>query len=373
MVKDAGIIITSMVGVLLYYLATYTNTPYISPAPPEAGYELNKETVWPYDYVWVEGKPHPIYPHIYTGTKEGNWIAEAGYDFDDYRGGDLRSLTVAWVPNKDHPDYPHVVSGEEEGHWIPAVGYGFYEYDGKKLLSYRVKWVPQSKHPNYKHVHAAEKEGYWHADAGYAFDYKNGTLLSSKTHWVAGQRHPTIPNVLSYSKESFWIADAGFKFELKEKNQKVPAYYDVLHTSDLLKHANALQWQPNLPHPNCAHLISGQTTNTWRAEEGFTFVSEKTLDVVPQQTEAEKNQAMGNFVVDAGIALIAHNFSKPEQDDGFFAAGGREVAKEIRDQATQKVVGDVTEIMNPSKTRTPIACDHLAIDRQTVPNLRMTL
>ncbi len=170
---------------------------------------------------YAPGSMNKLSPHVKTGTKKGEWIADPGYVLDDasdpatlhWKAGiphpqnkhlvsdseadQWKGASTGWVwtggnnakwqSGIPHPKHPHVETSSEEGRFLPEAGYAWVDKDN----SWEVKWVPGQKHPHHLHVVAAPvsvhgSEGGWWPEDGYAWNKtdENGRgILNAGVHW----------------------------------------------------------------------------------------------------------------------------------------------------------------------------------------------
>jgi len=283
-------------------------------SPPPPGYSRNESTLWPFDNQWLPGSSHPDHPRIHAASQPDSWEAEPGYVFLNHTAASSQPGPVNWQAGRAHPTYEHVRAADRQGAWVAEPGYVFLQ---------RLVTVPGEAGP---------------------------------VKWQAGRSHPHYPHITSYVNEGTWIANPGFKF-LKTVQYQY-SFYDVVDRLPLDPSVK-LNWYADLPHPNCPQLVSASETGTWRAASGYRLLSADGFDVV--RDEPASGPSAGRFFGNLLVAIVAHGYTHPGEDDGLAASAGRAVAGGVRDIALENAAN---ELVGNSGQQEVLSCDYWKLPRE---------
>ena len=113
-----------------------------------------------------------------------------------------------------------------------------------------------------------------------------------------------------------------------------------------------VRWVPRMAHPTQANIFAGDKENNWTPVAGYKWLNNtpgdlrvvKTVAVAPVAqnglTEAEKER-LAKAALKAFGAAVAHQASKPQDDDGILEAIARGVALVTRDKLIDSALEDV--------------------------------
>ena len=127
-----------------------------------------------------------------------------------------------------------------------------------------------------------------------------------------------------------------------------PGYAWVTQKPDDLR----VRWVPRMAHPTQPNIFSGDKENNWTAAAGYKWLNDtpgdlrvvKVVAVAPVAqnglTEAEKER-LAKAALKAFGAAVAHQASKPQDDDGILEAIARGISLGVRDKLIDSALEDV--------------------------------